>query len=87
MIFSFLGLSAQKKDTDGDGVLDIDDYCPNVKGSTNYYGCPDPTKPDCTEFQKEKKLLFDKLKVQLWSACMLILFGRKVISYAFGCRL
>lgn len=60
MIFSFLCLSAQEKDTDGDGVLDIDDYCPNVKG--NYYGCPDPTKPDCTEFQKEKKLLFDKLK-------------------------
>jgi|GEM_PF-1742014 len=60
IIFSFLGLSAQEIDSDGDGVLDKDDYCPNVKG--NYYGCPDPRKPDCTEFQKEKKLLFDKLK-------------------------
>lgn len=60
MICSFLCIHAQGKDTDGDGVFDKDDYCPNVKG--NYYGCPDPTKPDCTEFQKEKKLLFDNLK-------------------------
>ncbi|PZU91370.1 MAG: hypothetical protein DI529_00840 [Chryseobacterium sp.] len=60
MIFSFLCLSAQEKDSDGDGVLDKDDACPTIKG--NYYGCPDPTKPDCTEFQKEKKKIFDNFK-------------------------
>lgn len=60
MICSFYCFEAQEKDTDGDGILDKDDYCPTVKGS--YYGFPNPTKPDCTEFQKEKKLLFDKLK-------------------------
>ena len=62
MIFSFLCLQAQEKDTDGDGILDKDDYCPTVKGS--YYGCPDPTKKDCIDFQKEKKLLFDQLKTE-----------------------
>ena len=62
MVFSFLGLSAQEKDTDGDGVLDKDDACPKIKGVKKYLGCPDPTKPDCTEFKKEKKLLFDKFK-------------------------
>ena len=62
MIFSFFCLSAQEKDTDADGVLDKDDACPKVKGVEKYLGCPDPTKPDCTNFQKEEKLLFDKFK-------------------------
>ena len=29
-------------DTDGDGILDKDDKCPNVKGVAKYQGCPIP---------------------------------------------
>ena len=64
MIFSFLCLSAQDVgmlDYDGDGVLNKDDNCPTVKGVKETNGCGYP-KPDCTEFQKEKKILFDKFK-------------------------
>lgn len=28
-------------DTDGDGILDINDQCPNDKGPSHYNGCPD----------------------------------------------
>lgn len=30
------------KDTDGDGIIDINDKCPAVKGLEKYYGCPIP---------------------------------------------
>jgi len=32
---------AQPKDSDGDGVLDSEDLCPEVKGLKEYKGCPD----------------------------------------------
>lgn len=34
-------------DTDGDGVLDINDDCPTVVGPSSNNGCPE--EPDCTE--------------------------------------
>ncbi len=30
-----------KKDMDGDGILDVDDECPTVAGLAVFYGCPD----------------------------------------------
>lgn len=33
---------AELMDSDGDGVLDRDDQCPDVKGKAMYLGCPDP---------------------------------------------
>ena len=35
-------------DSDGDGVADVDDHCPNDGGTVNADGCPVPTsKDDC----------------------------------------
>ena len=56
--------NAQKIDSldlDGDGILNSEDWCPNVKGIKEFKGCPDP-KPDCSNFQLEKKAFFDKFK-------------------------
>jgi hypothetical protein len=33
-------------DTDGDGVLDKDDKCPEVKGTVATKGCPEVSKRD-----------------------------------------
>ena len=43
-LYNAVGVSynfASGKDSDGDGVKDKDDMCPNIKGSRNSGGCPD----------------------------------------------
>jgi hypothetical protein len=60
IFFSFLCLPAQEKDTDDDGILDKDDFCPTIKGVQDFQGCPNPKK-DCTEFQKERKFYYETL--------------------------
>jgi len=58
------------KDTDGDGIKDSDDACPNVAGSESMNGCPDTdaeivlNKKDKLNFKasgknKNVKLLMD----------------------------
>ncbi len=58
MILVSSAVNCQIKDSldiDGDGIPDFEDLCPKYKGVKEYKGCPDPTKPDCTNFHKEKK--------------------------------
>ena len=43
----------QPKDSDGDGVADNEDLCPNVKGIKEYKGCPD-TDGDGIEDSKDE---------------------------------
>lgn len=57
---------AQKTDSldiDNDGILNSDDWCPTLKGIIHFNGCPNP-KPDCTNFQLEKKALYDAFKTE-----------------------
>ncbi len=64
MILVSSAVNCQIKDSldiDGDGIPDFEDLCPKYKGVKEYKGCPDPTKPDCTNFHKEKKEYFGKL--------------------------
>jgi outer membrane protein OmpA-like peptidoglycan-associated protein len=55
-------------DTDGDGIADMDDKCPNAKGTAENNGCPEITKADIVKITYIGSKLFfennsDKLKV------------------------
>ena len=55
-------------DTDGDGVADLDDRCPNAMGSIENKGCPEITKADVVRITYIGSKIFfennsDKLKV------------------------
>lgn len=68
MVFSFLGLSAQEKDTDGDGVIDKDDNCQNIFGSIHNVGCPWPDSDSDGTLDKDDKcpLMFGDKN---WKGC------------------
>jgi len=36
----------ENNDSDGDGVMDSEDLCPNVRGSVDNHGCPIVSTPD-----------------------------------------
>lgn len=36
------------KDTDGDGVMDVNDRCPGVRGDPQHHGCPPINTHDYT---------------------------------------
>jgi OOP family OmpA-OmpF porin len=37
-------LPATPKDTDGDGIVDLEDACPTIPGVAHYHGCPVPDR-------------------------------------------
>jgi hypothetical protein len=48
-------------DTDGDGVLDKDDKCPQVRGTVNQ-GCPEVSEEVMKTLNNYKVILFDSGK-------------------------
>jgi len=57
-----LGANAANKDTDGDGIVDAEDNCPEIPGVATGYGCPDTdgdgimdTADKCPEISGKKK--------------------------------
>jgi hypothetical protein len=49
-------------DTDGDGVLDKDDKCPEVKGTVANKGCPEVSPEVIKQNEYGKTILFDSGK-------------------------
>jgi hypothetical protein len=53
-------------DTDGDGVLDKDDKCPEVKGTVANNGCPDESEAVMMKLNEYgSTILFDSGKASL----------------------
>jgi hypothetical protein len=49
-------------DTDGDGVLDKDDKCPEVKGTVANNGCPDESEAVMMKLNEYGSTIFDSGK-------------------------
>src|SRR5690606_33641974 len=47
-------------DTDGDGVLDKDDKCPEVKGTVANNGCPELTEEHAAQLKQYAKTILFK---------------------------
>ena len=45
LLFAVLLQAQGNTDTDGDGIIDRDDACPNLKGTAAGRGCPEAPKP------------------------------------------